>query len=97
MSWLISYLISFVVFYFVFFRFYRFERKSWREPWEVASKVKLPVYAWLIGVCLVVTPLFNIIAVIVVVVLNIANLCVTDYCDRTLHTFKIPEFLTKKY
>lgn len=97
MFWLISYLISFVVFYFAFFRFYEFKRKSWHEPWEVVGKVKLPVYAWLIGVCLVLTPLFNIISVIGVLVVNIINLCATDEWDRTLHTFKLPEFLTKKY
>lgn len=97
MFWLISYFFSFVVFYFVFFRFCEFERKSWREPWEVVGKVKLPVYAWLIGICLVLTPLFNIISVISVLVVNIINLCTTDNCDRTLHTFILPEFLTKKY
>jgi putative flippase GtrA len=97
MSWLISYLFSFVVFYFVFFRFYEFERKRSHEPWEVVGKVKLPVYAWMIGVCLVLTPVFNIISAISVLVVNIINLCATDEWDRTLYTFKLPEFLTKKY
>jgi putative flippase GtrA len=97
MSWLISYLFSFVVFYFVFFRFYEFERKRGSEPWEVVGKVKLPVYAWLIGVCLVLTPIVNIISTIGVLVANIINLCTTYEWNRTLHTFKLPEFLTKKY
>ena len=93
MFWLISYLISFVVFYFVFFRFYEFHRTRSCEPWEVVGKVKLPVYAWLIGVCLVLTPLFNMISAIVVLVVNILNLYATEDCDRTLHTFKIPALL----
>lgn len=97
MSWLISYLISFVTFYFVFFRFYEFERKRGYAPWEVVGKVKLPIYIWLIGVCIVLTPVFNIISAIGVLVVNIINLCATDEWDRTLHTFKLPEFLTKKY
>jgi hypothetical protein len=97
MFWFISYLISFVVFYFVFFRFYEFHRTRSYEPWEVVGKVKLPVYAWLIGVCLVLTPVFNIISAIGVLVVNIINLCATDAWDKTLHTFKLPEFLTKKY
>ena len=94
---LISYLISFVVFYFVFFRFYEFHRTRSCEPWEVVGKVKLPVYAWLIGVCLALTPVFNIISAIGVLVVNIISLCATDEWDKTLHTFKLPEFLIKKY
>ena len=90
MSWFISYLMSFVVFYFVFFRFYKFERNRRYEPWEVVGKVKLPVYAWLIGVCIVLTPVFNIISSIGVLVVNIINLCATNEWDNTLHTFKIP-------
>lgn len=97
MVWIISYLISFVVFYLVFFRIYEFHRTRSCEPWEVVGKVKLPVYAWLIGVCLVLTPLFNILSAIGVLVVNIINLCATEGDDRTLHTFKLPEFLTKKY
>lgn len=93
----ISYLISFVVFYFSFFRFYKFERKRSSDPWEVVGKVKLPVYVWLIGVCLVLTPIGNIIAAFGVLVTNIINLCKTDAWDKTLHTFKLPKFLTKKY
>jgi hypothetical protein len=97
MFWLISYLISLVVFYFVFFRFYEFHRTRSHEPWEVVGRVKLPVYAWLIGVCLVLTPIGNILSASSVLILNIANLCATDGWDKTLHTFKLPEFLTKKY
>lgn len=97
MFWIISYLMAFLVFYFVFFRFYEFERKRCREPWEVVGKVKLPVYAWMIGICLVLTPIVNIISVIVVLVANIVNLCATDEWQKSLYTFKLPEFLTKKY
>lgn len=92
MFWIISYLISFVVFYFVFFRFYKFYRTCSSELWEVEDKVKLPVYVWLIGVCLVMVPIGNIIFAFGILVLNIINLCATDEWDRTLHTFKLPDF-----
>lgn len=88
---------AFLVFYFVFFRFYKFERNRSGEPWKVVGKVKLPVYAWLIGICIVLIPICNIIAAFGILVINIINLCATEYWDRTLHTFKIPDFLTKKY
>ena len=97
MFWIISYLMAFLVFYFVFFRFYEFKRNCRSESWEVVGKVKLPVYAWLIGVCLVLTPIGNIISAIGILVINIINLCAIDEWDGTLHTFKLPEFLTKKY
>lgn len=97
MFWIISYLMAFLVFYFVFFRFYLFERQRWCEPWEVVGKVKLPVYVWLIGVCLVLTPILNIIAAVSIVAVNTVNLCVTSELDHLLYTFKLPEFLTKKY
>ena len=94
---IISYLISFLVFYFAFFRFYKFERKRRGEPWEVVGPVKLPVYVWVIGVCLVLTPIGNIIAAVGILILNIINLCATDAWEKTLYTFKLPEFLAKKY
>lgn len=94
---LINYLISFVVFYFVFFRFYEFHRKRSSEPWEVVGRVKLPVYVWMIGICLVLTPIVNIVSVIVVLGANVINLCATDEWENSLHTFKLPKFLTKKY
>jgi hypothetical protein len=97
MFWFISYLISFVVFYFVFFRFYLFERQRWSEPWAVVGKVKWPIYMWIIGICIVLTPILNIIAAVSIVVVNTVNLCATSELNRTLYTFKIPEFLTKKY
>lgn len=97
MSWLISYLISFVVFYFVFFRLYLFERKSGYEPWEVVGKVKLPVYMWIIGICIVLIPICNIIAAAGILILNIINLCAAEEWKNSLHTFKLPKFLTKKY
>lgn len=97
MFWIISYLISFLVFYFVFFRFYKFERKRWSEPWEVVGKAKFPVYVWIIGICIVLTPICNIIAAVGILILNIINLCATDEWAHTLYTFKLPEFLTKKY
>lgn len=88
---------AFLVFYFVFFRFYEFERSRSGEYWKVVGKVKLPVYAWLIGICIVLIPICNIIAAFGILVLNIINICATDSWERTLHTFKIPDFLTKKY
>ena len=97
MFWIISYLISFLVFYFAFFRFYKFERKRSGEPWEVVGKAKLPVYVWMIGICLVLTPIVNIISAIVVLGANIINLCATVEWENSLHTFKLPKFLTKKY
>lgn len=97
MFWIISYLTAFLVFYFVFFRFYKFERERRFAPWEVVGKVKLPVYVWIIGICIVLIPICNIIITVGVLICNITNLCATDTWDRTLHTFKLPEFLTKKY
>lgn len=97
MFWLISYLMAFLAFYFVFFRFYEFKRKYRRAPWAVVGKVKLPVYVWIIGICIVLIPICNIIITVGVFIYNIINLCITDEWDDTLHTFKLPEFLTKKY
>ena len=97
MFWIISYLTAFLVFYLFFFRFYEFERERRFAPWKVVGKVKLPLYVWIIGVCLVLTPVFNIISAIGILVFNVITLCATDEWDRTLHTFKLPEFLTKKY
>lgn len=88
---------AFLVFYFVFFRFYEFERNRSNEPWKVVNRVKWPVYAWLIGICVVLIPICNIIAAFGILLLNIINLFSTDSWDSTLHTFKIPDFLTKKY
>lgn len=97
MFWIISYLISFLVFYFAFFRFYKFERKRRGEPWKVVGKVKFPVYVWVIGVCLVLTPIGNIIVAVGILICNIINLCSIESWNEKLHTFKLPEFLTKKY
>ena len=97
MGWIISYLISFVVFYFVFFRFYEFERDRCSDPWKVVDKVKWPVYMWMIGFCIVLIPIGNILVAVGVLVGNIENLGATDEWDHTLHTFKLPKCLTKKY
>lgn len=97
MFWLISYVISFVVFYFVGFRFYEFHRTHRSEPWKVAGKVKFPTYTWIIGICIALIPICNIIAAVGILLLNIINLINTDEWDKTLRTFKLPEFLTKKY
>lgn len=96
MFWIISYLTAFLVFYFVFFRFYKFERCRRFAPWEVVGKVKLPLYVWIIGICIVLLPICNIIVAFGILVFNVINLCATKR-DNTLYTFKLPEFLTKKY
>ena len=96
---MIIYPFSFFVFYLVFSRLYNFKRDK-NGDWVVCEKIKFPLYVWLLGIIVTLTPYLNGTVAGVICGLNIVNRLQTAKWKKTLTTFKLHDclrFLTKKY
>lgn len=97
------YIISIIAFYILFFRTYFVTRnsyKSWDKEYIVDEhKLKMPIWVWVVAVLVLLSPIFNAVIYVTLLVVLIAQYWVDsdDLCRLSVKLPKFLSFLTRRY
>lgn len=97
---LIIYIISLILYYLIFFCF-KEQKLTWvenKKEWKITKRIKFPLWFWIIGTIVLITPILNITGLVIFsMILHINYNADSDWDYKYRFHNKLISILNKKY